>query len=220
MYLRIVGKEEATGEVARIYEEGLAHMGFVMEADSCLTTRPDLLPLVQNFLDQARGNFSLGLRGLAIDHPGRRQAGAEHLLLLRLRQAAGRRSRLEGKGAGGAARFPHRRASMRRKWRCSPMPSRSRRDASAITQADIDKAPGRGLQRPGDLPTSRSAPRSAASSAGFSMRSARGRNRLSSTPIQRFARRLPWAGGSSMKPVLIAVALLLVAADASAEIAP
>jgi uncharacterized peroxidase-related enzyme len=62
MYLRTVGKEEATGEVARIYDESLAHMGFVMEADSCLTTRPDLLPLVQNFLDQARGNFSLGLK--------------------------------------------------------------------------------------------------------------------------------------------------------------
>ena len=62
MYLRTIGEEEATGEVARIYNESKAGMGFIMEADRCLTTRPDLLPMVQHLLDEARGKFSLGLR--------------------------------------------------------------------------------------------------------------------------------------------------------------
>jgi uncharacterized peroxidase-related enzyme len=62
VYLTTIAETDATGEVARIYAESIAHMGFVMEADRCLTTRPDLLPLVQGFIDAARGRFSLGLR--------------------------------------------------------------------------------------------------------------------------------------------------------------
>ena len=62
MYLRTISDEEATGEIAELYEEARASLGFVMNGDRCWTTRADMLPLVQHMLDEARGKFSLGLR--------------------------------------------------------------------------------------------------------------------------------------------------------------
>jgi uncharacterized peroxidase-related enzyme len=62
MYLKTLSAEEATGEVAEIYRHSLESRGFVMEADSCWTAVPGLLPLVENLLVTSRGNFTLGLR--------------------------------------------------------------------------------------------------------------------------------------------------------------
>ena len=63
MYLRTVGPDEATGEVAAIYHKEIASMGFLMEATRCWTTRPEVLPLFEHFSEGVKANFSLGLRG-------------------------------------------------------------------------------------------------------------------------------------------------------------
>ncbi|MBP0446165.1 hypothetical protein J8J14_15430 [Roseomonas sp. SSH11] len=62
MFLRTIGKEEATGAVADIYARQAAQLGFVMEATRCFTARPDLLPIYTEFSDRIRAGFSLGVR--------------------------------------------------------------------------------------------------------------------------------------------------------------
>ncbi|WP_262298482.1 carboxymuconolactone decarboxylase family protein [Microvirga sesbaniae] len=62
MYLRTIEEEQATGQVAEIYERQKAQLGFVMEAAKCFTARPDLLPIYTDFSDRIRAGFSLGLR--------------------------------------------------------------------------------------------------------------------------------------------------------------
>jgi uncharacterized peroxidase-related enzyme len=62
MYLETIAEDDATGRIAEIYSRQRAQLGFVMNASRCLTARPDLLPLYTDFIDQLRGNFSLGLK--------------------------------------------------------------------------------------------------------------------------------------------------------------
>jgi uncharacterized peroxidase-related enzyme len=63
MYLQTIAEDDATGEIATIYDHEIAQRGFVMEATKCWTFRPDLLPLYENFSASIRANFSLGARG-------------------------------------------------------------------------------------------------------------------------------------------------------------
>lgn len=62
MFLKTIAEHEATGRVAEIYDKARAQMGFVMEATSCFTARPDFLPIYADFNDQMRAGFSLGMR--------------------------------------------------------------------------------------------------------------------------------------------------------------
>jgi uncharacterized peroxidase-related enzyme len=62
MYLETIAEDDATGRIAEIYARQKSQLGFVMNASRCLTARPDLLPLYTDFIDQLRGNFSLGLK--------------------------------------------------------------------------------------------------------------------------------------------------------------
>ena len=59
MYLETIPEDQATGKVAEIYAGQKARMGFVMAASKCFTTRPDLLPVYNDFIDQVRAGFSL-----------------------------------------------------------------------------------------------------------------------------------------------------------------
>jgi uncharacterized peroxidase-related enzyme len=63
MFLKTVGPEEATGDVAEIYAKEIASMGLLMEATRCWTTRPEVLPLFEHFSEGVKANFSLGTRG-------------------------------------------------------------------------------------------------------------------------------------------------------------
>jgi uncharacterized peroxidase-related enzyme len=63
MYLKTVGPDEATGEVAAIYRKEIEAMGLLMEATRCWTTRPEVLPLFEHFFEGIKANFSLGQRG-------------------------------------------------------------------------------------------------------------------------------------------------------------
>lgn len=62
MYLETIAEDAATGKVAEIYAGQKARMGFVMAASKCFTTRPDLLPIYNDFIDQVRAGFSLDAR--------------------------------------------------------------------------------------------------------------------------------------------------------------
>lgn len=62
MHLETISDEQATGKVAEIYAAQKARMGFVMAASRCFTTRPDLLPIYNDFIDQVRAGFSLSPR--------------------------------------------------------------------------------------------------------------------------------------------------------------
>lgn len=62
MYLKTIAEDEATGRVGEIYAAQKAQMGFVMEANKCWTTRPDMLPAYIAFVEAVRGGFSLTAR--------------------------------------------------------------------------------------------------------------------------------------------------------------
>ena len=62
MFLKTIDENEATGRIAEIYAEEKEAVGFVMSATACWTTRPDMLPLWEDFYGAIRGNFSLPSR--------------------------------------------------------------------------------------------------------------------------------------------------------------
>jgi alkylhydroperoxidase family enzyme len=61
MYIKTIGTEEATGEMAAIYEAEIKAMGQVMAATRCWSARPDMLVPVERLLHEMRDGFSLGL---------------------------------------------------------------------------------------------------------------------------------------------------------------
>ena len=62
MFLQTIAEKDAAGRIAEIYGKEKAPLGFVPESARCLTTRPDLLPLFDEFFDGVRSGFSLGGR--------------------------------------------------------------------------------------------------------------------------------------------------------------
>ena len=61
MYIKTIEPDEATGEIADLYNAEIASMGRVMEATQCWSARPDIIVPVERLLHQLRDNFSLGL---------------------------------------------------------------------------------------------------------------------------------------------------------------
>lgn len=61
MFIATVDETDATGEIAELYRNETAAVGFVMEGTRCWTALPHLSPMVEHLLHTARSNFSLGL---------------------------------------------------------------------------------------------------------------------------------------------------------------
>jgi uncharacterized peroxidase-related enzyme len=61
MFIKTIEPEEATGEVAELYQAEIAGMGQVMQATQCWSARPDMIVPVERLLHQMRDGFSLGL---------------------------------------------------------------------------------------------------------------------------------------------------------------
>ncbi len=61
MFIKTVEPNEATGEIAELYDSEKKAMGRVMQATQCWSARPDIIVPVENLLDQIRDGFSLGL---------------------------------------------------------------------------------------------------------------------------------------------------------------
>lgn len=62
MYLKTIDEGAATGTIAEIYAAQKAQLGFVMSATQCLTSRDDLLPIYTEFVNAMRGGFTLSPR--------------------------------------------------------------------------------------------------------------------------------------------------------------
>lgn len=62
MFVQTIAERDATGRVAEIYQTSRAKFGFVMEATSCLTARPDLLPAYVDFYKKILDGFTLTMR--------------------------------------------------------------------------------------------------------------------------------------------------------------
>jgi uncharacterized peroxidase-related enzyme len=61
MFIKTIEPDEATGEIADLYNAKIASMGKVMQATQCWSARPDMILPVERLLHQLRDNFSLGL---------------------------------------------------------------------------------------------------------------------------------------------------------------
>ena len=61
-FLRTVGEQDASGEIANAYDQDRQKLGYVMDATRVMTTRPEVLPAWERFIEVARGAFTLPLR--------------------------------------------------------------------------------------------------------------------------------------------------------------
>lgn len=61
MFIATIEEQDATGEIAEIYQDEAKALGFVMEGTKCWTALPHIAPMVEHLLHAARSNFSLGL---------------------------------------------------------------------------------------------------------------------------------------------------------------
>jgi uncharacterized peroxidase-related enzyme len=62
MFVQTIAEQDATGKVAEVYAAQKAKFGFVMEAVACFTARPDLLPAYTEFYKKILDGFSLTMR--------------------------------------------------------------------------------------------------------------------------------------------------------------
>ena len=61
MFIATIDEKDATGEIAAIYRDEAEALGFVMEGTKCWTALPHISAMVEHLLHAARSNFSLGL---------------------------------------------------------------------------------------------------------------------------------------------------------------
>ncbi|MFA1676232.1 carboxymuconolactone decarboxylase family protein [Rhizobium mongolense] len=61
MFIKTIEPDEATGEIASLYDAEKKSMGRVMQATQCWSARPDVIVPIENLLHQIRDGFSLGL---------------------------------------------------------------------------------------------------------------------------------------------------------------
>lgn len=61
MFIKTIEPDEATGDIAALYDAEKNSMGRVMQATQCWSARPDVIVPIENLLHQIRDGFSLGL---------------------------------------------------------------------------------------------------------------------------------------------------------------
>lgn len=69
MYIKTIEPNEATGEIAELYNAEIASMGRVMEATQCWSARPDIIVPVEALLHQIRDGFSLSTWSISVSLP-------------------------------------------------------------------------------------------------------------------------------------------------------
>ena len=138
MYLQAIEEDKATGRVAEIYAAQKAQLGFVMATAKSFTPRPDLLPIYTEFAEKIRAGFSLGLREWRLIT----LIAAKHIPSTYCSYVYGKQ--LIGDLGSKAAVL-----AVQRDFRTAGLPERDvamlayaekiARDASKISQADIDR---------------------------------------------------------------------------------
>ncbi len=138
MYLQTIAEEEATGRIADIYASQKSQLGFVMSTAKSFTARPDLLPIYTDFSDRIRAGFSLGLRAWRLIT----LIAAKHIPSTYCSYVYGKQL-IDDLGSKAAV------IAVQRDFRTAGLPAKEgemlayaekiARDASQVSQADIDR---------------------------------------------------------------------------------
>lgn len=143
MYIKTISPSEATDEMAEIYEAETAAMGRVMAATQCLSARPDMLVPIERLLHQLRDNFSLGLENFRlitlIAAKNVPSSYCSHVYFKSLSQMVGRDKAIAIQADYRNAGLSEQQVAM------LAYAEQITRDASRITEADIDRLRAVGL---------------------------------------------------------------------------
>jgi len=143
MYIKTISPSEATDEMAEIYEAETAAMGRVMAATQCRSARPDMLVPIERLLHQLRDNFSLGLENFRlitlIAAKNVPSSYCSHVYFKSLSQMVGRDKAIAIQADYRNAGLSEQQVAM------LAYAEQITRDASRITEADIDRLRAVGL---------------------------------------------------------------------------
>ncbi len=137
MFIDTIDPADATGELAELYQQEIASMGFVMEATKCWSARPDIILPMEKLIQQIRDGFSLGLLEfrlitfVAAQHVP--SSYCSHVYFRALSQVLGREQTLSIHRDFRKAGLSEQRVEM------LAYTEQICRDASRITQADIQR---------------------------------------------------------------------------------
>jgi uncharacterized peroxidase-related enzyme len=136
VYLKTINAEDASGELAELYQAEIASMGRVMEATQCWSARPDIILPVERLLQQLRDNFSLGLLNFRlITFIAARHVPSSYCSHVYFRTLSG----MIGREQTLAVHADYRNAGLtEQQVAMLAYAEQITRDASRITQADID----------------------------------------------------------------------------------
>ncbi len=143
MYIATVEPSQASGEIAELYAGEIASMGMVMQATQCWTARPDVAMPVEALLHRIRDGFSLGLLNFRlVTFIAARHVPSSYCSHVYFRVLSG----MIGREQALAIHRDYRNAGLE-PWQVEMLAYAEQitRDASKITQADIDRLRATGL---------------------------------------------------------------------------
>jgi len=143
MYISTVEPSQASGEIAELYAGEIASMGMVMQATQCWTARPDVAVPVEALLHRIRDGFSLGLLNFRlVTFIAARNVPSSYCSHVYFRMLVG----MIGREQALAVHRDYRNAGLEA-WQVEMLAYAEQitRDASKITQADIDRLRAAGL---------------------------------------------------------------------------
>ncbi|QQR35032.1 alkylhydroperoxidase [Devosia oryziradicis] len=143
MFIKTIEPEEATGEVAELYQAEISAMGRVMQATQCWSARPDMIVPVEHLLHQMRDGFSLGLLNFRlITLVAAKHVPSSYCSHVYFRTLSG----MIGRDQALAVQRDYRTAGLsEQQVEMLAYAEQITRDASKITRADIDRLRAVGL---------------------------------------------------------------------------
>ena len=143
MFIKTVEPEEATGDIAELYQAEIAGMGRVMQATQCWSARPDMIVPVEHLLHQMRDGFSLGLLNFRlITLVAAKYVPSSYCSHVYFRTLSG----MMGRDQALAVQRDYRSAGLsEQQVEMLAYAEQITRDASKITKADIDRLHAVGL---------------------------------------------------------------------------
>lgn len=143
MFIKTIEPGEATGEVAELYQAEIAGMGQVMQATQCWSARPDMIVPVERLLHQMRDGFSLGLLNFRlVTLIAAKYVPSSYCSHVYFRTLSG----MMGREQALAVQRDYRNAGLsEQQVEMLAYAEQITRDASKITQADIDRLRAVGL---------------------------------------------------------------------------
>ena len=137
MFIKTIEPDEATGEIAALYDAEKKSMGRVMQATQCWSARPDVIVPIETLLHQIRDGFSLGLLNFRlITFVAARYVPSSYCSHVYFRSLSG----MLGREQALAVRRDYRNAGLSdQQVAMLAYAEQISRDASQITEADIQR---------------------------------------------------------------------------------